>query len=135
MNRIDLEHRWQVQGFEHTAGLHIHRMGRSVLHGQVRVIGLTVIEEAGKFMDFLMQAATERHVHFLEAAADAEHRNAGSDGCADQWQGGAVPLRIVFRTGGAVGALIVEGFHVRRRPGQQQTVELRQQVIDFGQVA
>ncbi|MCY1364456.1 hypothetical protein D9M69_512570 [compost metagenome] len=86
-------------------------------------------------MDLLMQAATERHVHFLETTADAEHRHARCNSSADQGKGGGIPRRIMIRAGGAVGALIVEGFHVRRRAGQQQTVELRQQVIDFGQVA
>jgi hypothetical protein len=56
-------------------------MGRGVLHGQVRTVGLAVIEHARQLMHLLVQAAAERHVHFLEAPANAEHRNARRDGC------------------------------------------------------
>ncbi|MNC82842.1 hypothetical protein D3C75_1365240 [compost metagenome] len=46
VNRVDLKHRRQVQGFEHAARLHLDRVSLCVLHGQVRVIGFAVIEKA-----------------------------------------------------------------------------------------
>ena len=118
VNRVDLELARQRQRFEHTASEHGHGVGRCVLHGDIRAVGFTVIEHARQLMHLLMQAAAERHVHFLEATANAQHWNTGRHGRADQRQGRAVPLWIVFGAGGAGGALIVEGFHVRGRAGQ-----------------
>ncbi|MNY79290.1 hypothetical protein D3C86_2198600 [compost metagenome] len=55
-------------------------MRRCVLHRQLRAVRFAVIEHARQFVDLLVQAATKRHVHFLKAPADAEHRHARCNG-------------------------------------------------------
>ncbi|MNG23539.1 hypothetical protein D3C84_1081570 [compost metagenome] len=81
MNRIDHELGRQLERFEHATRLHRHRMRRGVLHGQLRAVRFAMIEHARQFMHLLVQAAAKRHVHFLEATADAEYRNARRNGC------------------------------------------------------
>ena len=44
------------------------------------MIRFPVIQHARQFVNLLMQAAAERHVHFLKAPADAEHWNACRNG-------------------------------------------------------
>lgn len=56
-------------------------------------------------MHLLVQAAAESHVHFLETAADAEDRNAGVDGGADQRQRGGVAVGVVEGAGSLAGPL------------------------------
>ncbi|MNN31096.1 hypothetical protein D3C81_1447670 [compost metagenome] len=81
-----------------------------------------------------MQAATEGHVHFLEAAADAEQRQPGIHRGADQRQGQVVAGRIVRSARGAVRPLVVLRLDVGRRAGEQQAVEALEQVRNVDQL-
>ena len=47
-------------------------VGGAVLHFQLGALIITVVQMAGCFMHPLQQAATERHIHLLEATADAQ---------------------------------------------------------------
>ena len=91
---------------------------------------LAVIEHVRHVMDLLMQAAAHRHVHFLEAAADGQHRHALGDGFRNQVQGGqiagwVVDIAVETRLIG-----IMVRFDVAGRTGQQQTVQMIQQCIE-----
>jgi len=75
-------------------------------------------------MHLLVQAAAEGHVHFLEAAADAEHRHAGGNRRTQQGQGGGIALRVVGGARLAGSALVMEGFDIGWRAGKQQPIHL-----------
>jgi len=64
----------------------LDRVGRSVLHLQGILLVLSMIGEPGYLVDFLPERAAEGDVHFLEAAADAEHRHAACHGQRDERQ-------------------------------------------------
>src|SRR3990167_2158535 len=113
VNGVDGNLAGQAEAGEHAARLHPQQVARSILHLE-RLIGLlAVIEHAGDLMHLLQQGAAEGHVDLLKAATDAEHRDAGGDGLADQWQGGAIALGIVRRPGLAGRAAIMMGLDIR----------------------
>ena len=49
---------------------------------------------AGQLVHMLVQRAAQRHVQLLDAAADAQQRQAARDGAADQRQGGGIAGRV-----------------------------------------
>ncbi|MNT05096.1 hypothetical protein D3C72_1397050 [compost metagenome] len=102
-------------------------MTGSVLHLEGLIARLAVVDESFYFMYALMQAAAERHVHFLETTADAQDRDAGGHGRADQRQGGAVAIGIVLGAGRGSGPLISMGLHIGRGAGKEKTVQTGQE--------
>lgn len=54
-----------------------------------------MVHEALDFVHLLVQRTAEGDIHFLEATADAQHRNPGRDGAANQRQRRAVALGIM----------------------------------------
>ena len=105
----------------------MHGMARRVLNLERLVGRLAVVHEGSDLVHLLVQAAAESHVHFLETAADAEDRNAGVDGGADQRQRGGVAVGVVEGAGLARRSTIMTGLDVRRRASEEQAVDAVQQ--------
>ena len=122
MNGIDLNLIRQAEAGEKTTRLHPQRMAWSVLHLDRLIAWLAVVHHAGNLLHLLVQGAAKRHVHFLEAAADAEHRDACRHCITNQRQGSLVTMGIMGRTGLTGRAAIVMRFDIRRRASEQQAV-------------
>src|SRR6218665_2305649 len=69
MNGIDLNLVRQAEAGEEATRLHMQRVACSVLHLDRLVGRLAVVHHPGYFLHFLVQAAAEGHIHFLEATA------------------------------------------------------------------
>ena len=80
-------------------------------------------------MHALVQRAAERHVHFLEAAADAEHRHAARHRARNQRQRGRVAMRIVQRAGHARRAGVARRLHVRGAAREEHAVDEREHSV------
>ena len=70
-------------------------MGRAVLDVERQRRILAMVAEAWHLVNFLVQGASERDVHFLEAPADAQHRDSRQDCLANERQRRSVALRVV----------------------------------------
>src|SRR5262249_58947847 len=78
-----------------------------------------------------MQRPAEGDIHLLEAATDAENRHSGLDCLADERQRGRIACRIMQRAGGARGPLIPVWLDVRGTAGEEESVELLEQLIEL----
>ena len=79
--------------------------------------------------------AAERHVQFLDAAADGEQRHAALDRPADQRQGRRVAVGIVGAVGLAGVAAIEFRVHVRLRARQHDAVDRVEKLVEVEPVA
>ncbi|AKJ97044.1 hypothetical protein BK652_15495 [Pseudomonas brassicacearum] len=120
---VDVDHRRQAQARQHAAGLDMHGMGRAVLDRHRLGVVFTMIDKGSDFMNFLMQATAKGYVHFLETAADPQHRDACLDGGADQRQGGGIACRIMSSARRTGRAMVVKRFYIGRRAGKENTVQ------------
>ncbi|MNL77113.1 hypothetical protein D3C87_2032170 [compost metagenome] len=82
------------------------------MHLQGCVLRFAVVKVPGHFLHALVQAAAKRHIQFLVATADAEHRHAGGNRCLQQRQGQAIARQIVPGTGYARGAIVMMRFDI-----------------------
>ena len=82
-------------------------------------------------MHFLVQGAAHRHVHFLETAADRQHRNAFGNRLWDEVERGQIAGRImqIALITGLIGVMM--RLDVARRTRQKQSVQLIQQRIQI----
>src|SRR5690606_36705908 len=95
MHRVDLDFARQAEALQQPARLYVQRMAPIVLYllRIIRTLALVLIRAV--FVHLLVQAAAEGHVHLLESATDAEHRNAGIHRGADQRQRQLIARRVV----------------------------------------
>ena len=92
-----------------------------------------VVHAAGQFPDLRMQRAAEGHVHFLEAAADAEQRQAALDAHSDQLQRQRVtPPVIGFVARMFFGAEVIR-MDIGAGAGQEHAIDGFQQGVDIGE--
>ena len=111
------------QAMQHAAFDDVDVVRRRIVHVGVGRLGRAMIAPALDLVHELMQRAAQRHVDFLQAAADREQRHAAVDRMADQRQGGGVARRIVRRARPALLALIVVRLDIGRAAGQQHAVQ------------
>jgi len=105
------------------AGDQAHRVARVVAELARQLAVAPVVELAGQLVDQLVQAAAERDVELLVAAADRQHGHAALQRHADQRQGGGVALAVVQGALARRLAAVMVRLDVGRAAGQQQAVE------------
>jgi hypothetical protein len=72
-------------------------VGRPILHFERIVLVLAMLEMPRQRVDLLPERAAEGDVHLLEAATDAEHRQAGGDRRGNERQRRGIALGIMPR--------------------------------------
>jgi len=87
-----------------------------------------MVSQARHRMHLRMQAATQRDVQFLEAAADRQYWQVQRQRLAQQCEGIGITRRVMRIARPAAAALVVLRFDVADRPGQQQAIEPLQPV-------
>ena len=90
-----------------------------------------VVDPVRQVLQPLVQRAAQRHVQFLEAAADRQHRHAARHRGADQRQGGAVARHVLPGALGVRRAVIVAGMHVGAAAGEHDPVQPLEQGLDI----
>ena len=88
-----------------------------------------MVEVARLVLQLLAERAAEGDVHLLEAAADAEYRQAGGDRGLDHRQRGRVALRVVPGAGIRSGPLVAMRLDIRGAAGEQDAVEGLEPVV------
>ena len=91
-----------------------------------------VVDPVRQVLQPLVQRAAQRHVQFLEAAADRQHRHAARHRRTDQRQGGAVARHVLPGAFGVRRAVIVAGMHVGAAAGEYDAVQPFEQGLDVG---
>jgi hypothetical protein len=85
-----------------------------------------MVDAPWQVLDSLVEAAAQRHVQFLEAAADRQQRDAGGDRRTDQRQRGRIPGDVLRRAFGMRRAFIEIRTDIGPAAGQDQPVQPRQ---------
>ena len=95
-------------------------------------LGLAVVHQPRYCLHRLVQGAAEGHVELLEAATDAEQRQAEIEGGGNPGQGGGIPIPVVAGIlRGPLGA-VAPRRHVGVAAGEQQPIEVGRQVAGHG---
>ena len=130
---------------EDPAVAHDDGMGGRIFVVEGKPISRFVAVEARHLFEVLVECAAQRHVQFLKATADAEHRHACRDGCAQQRNRGGVAGRIQHRAGAGffaavktgrdiAEAIALEGENARREEMERLAAEprgARARLFDF----
>ena len=119
---IDVEYCRQAHTVEHAARLYMQGVARPILLVEGLILAFAVVHEHAGLVDLLVQGATQRHVHFLEATANAEYRYTGGDGGAHQRQRGGIAQRVVMGARSTGRAVVVVRLDVGRRTGEDQPI-------------
>ncbi len=115
---------------QHPARLEGHIVRGAVLHLQRLRLVVAVIEVPGHLVQPLVQRAAEGDIHLLEAAADAEYRDAGMHGLADKGQRRGIARRVMQRPRLARRPLVALRLDVRGAAGKEQPVEALEQLLE-----
>ena len=93
-----------------------------------------VVHAAGQIADFRMQRAAEGNIHFLQAAADAEQRDAAGDAGFRQGQRHVVAMEVVGFVLGVGRGLEARRVNIGARAGQHDAVDHIQKRRNIGDV-
>ena len=128
MQRVDLDPRGPAQQpLEPAAGGEVHWMGQSIaLRPRLGLVG-AVVAPARQLVHMLVQAAAQRHVELLDAAADGQERHAAGNRAADQRQRGGVAVGVGEVALPRRRAAIESGIDVRRASGDEDAIQPVQQ--------
>jgi gamma-glutamylputrescine oxidase len=96
---------------------------------------VSMVEEAGDFVQLLVERAAEGDIHLLEAAAYAQHRDSAIDGLGDERERGRVPVLVVQCAGSACGAGVMQRLHVGWATREKETIDDFEQLIDGDELA
>ena len=81
--------------FQHATRANVDGMRRRVAHVDVVIVGRAMVEAAFDGLQFGLEGAAQHHVQFLEAAADADQRQAALQHLLDQLQGRGIARMVV----------------------------------------
>ena len=119
-------------GGKHAAGRKTDFMCGPVGHVHTDAVGVAVIEIFALPMHALRKRSAQGHVDFLKTAADAEQWHAAGPAGPHQRQRKGVALQIERQARLAHFLAEMGGMHIRRRAGEQHTIDQRQQRRDLG---
>jgi hypothetical protein len=77
------------------AGLEQHLVRRPVLFFEIQILIVAVVKVARHFVYALPECAAVGDVHFLESAANRQHRQTGGDGPRNQRKRRSIPIWIM----------------------------------------
>src|SRR5512138_329940 len=130
VERIHRDRRLAGETMKHAAWRELHFVRRAVLLVDGRGFIFAMAVEAGHFVQLLPERTAEGDVHLLEAATDREQRHSCLDDMRDQRQCRRVTVGIVERTGLARRPLIAMRLDVRGAAGQEDAVEVGEELAD-----
>lgn len=130
VHRIDLRPVAAVPLRQPAIGNQGNRVGRPVLHLHRRLRVFAMVSQARHRVYLRMQAATQRDVQFLEAAADRQYRKILRQSLTQQRERIGITGRVMQIARPAATALVVPRFDVADRAGQQQAIKPLQPVAN-----
>ena len=120
--------------FQHAAGADVDEMRGCIAHVDVVMLGRAVVEAALVALEFGLQRAAHDDVQLLEAAADAEERDAALDGAGNEAQRELVARMVIGLMVGRGLLAVMRRMHVRDRAGHQDAVEPVEQRVEMQRV-
>ena len=128
MQRVDFRALLSADSSQQSVAAKINRMRCPVAVFERHLPVFPVVEKARDLVHRRVQAAAPGHVHFLQAAADGEHRHAGLHGRWQELEYRAIPVCVLPGIVRRRRAAVSLGLNVRRAASQQQAIQPVQDV-------
>ena len=130
MQRIDLQAILSGDLVQGPSRLQQHFVRRPVLNLERRLFILTMIEKPVDFMLSLVQGAAVGDIHFLESAANGQHRYSGGNGPRYQRKRRIIPIWVMQCARLAGRSSVVVRFDIRSATREQESIEHLQSSVD-----